>query len=222
MKNGSFKVIQLAFPIILIIVGLMWFLYNPGLVGGELHAPDFENGYSLYVRESHDLLFSRDEGFRVTPHTIWMITDENTKDTIYELCGDLISYREFFPERDVMAGTPEKFAYLPQIYFVTESYGYYIGIINWESYAGPGWNYLPIKNEIFGIPALRVWRADLSLKPDDEDLLDFLDTYHGADSVNREGSGGWYSTMPQAGFDALLSLLSGVDSTIAEVFATIE
>ena len=222
MKHAGFKRMQFVFPIILIVIGVLWFMYNPGPVGGELHAPDFENGYSLYVIEEHSQFYSRDEGVRASPHNVWLVTDESAKDAIYELCGRFIGYRVFSPDRDAAAIIPSIYEHLPQICIVTDEYGYWISLINWVNYAEGNADNPAIADEIYGAPLFHVRRFNLALKPDDEDTLSFLSNNRDSNTTDREGRSDWYSTMQKASYDALLTLLSSVDGTVAEVYAAVE
>jgi hypothetical protein len=185
-------------------------------IGGKLYAPDFESGFRLYVEEEHCIY---NNPYRPEPHSIWTVDDESVKDAVYRLCGDMKSLGTWDPGH-TLAGTPSFFWVLPQIYFVTESYGYKLGIFDWRNYrthVTTTWHYY---NEILALPMLSVYRIDLTQKADDEDTLDYIRGFYLPDSLNRnETRRGWISTMPRESFDELLNLLNSIDDTVAEVYA---
>lgn len=187
-------------------------------IGGKLYAPDFESGFRLYVEEEHCIY---NNPYRPEPHSIWTVDDESVKDAVYRLCGDMKSLGTWDPNH-TLAGTPGFFWVLPKAYFVTESYGYRIGIYDWRNYrthVTATWHYY---NEMLALSMLSVQRVDLTQKTDDEDTLDYIKNYHYLpDSSNSKAGRGWITTMPRENLTGLLSILNSIDDTVAEVYAAV-
>ena len=221
-KKLTYIRIIFVFSLILIIALLFVFL-QPKPTGGEIYAPDFKDGFSLYVEEEHSIYFSLHSPFIETPHTLWLVTDESVKTAVYNLCSNLERYREFLVGSDVMLGMPSVRDYLPKIFFETPLYGYTIEVINWRNYGDSTWDSMPIKVEMFDEPVLYVKRYDFSMRQKNEDTLGFFERYYGADSLNTEYEGlGWYSTLSQEQLDELLYLLSAIGTENAEIAKSIE
>jgi hypothetical protein len=189
------------------------------LVGGELYAPDFKDGFRLYVTESYIV---NHNPHSTTPHSTWTVTDEELKNAVYRLCRDIKSHIINDPGR-LPAGVPSFLRVSPQIIFITESYGYKIQSIDWQNFLQRDADSLGL-GELFGKPVLYIFRIDLTKKPADiENALGYIRSYTLPDSVNNSltnGYGnGWISTMPRGSFDELLSVLNTIDNSVAEVYA---
>ena len=189
------------------------------LVGGELYRPDFKSGFDLYIEESYDLLF-QERMFTETPHSIWLVSDENLKSTVLGLCLEIKQYRELEVIQDIMAGTPLMMRYFPRIYLDIGSFCYSIEALHWDTYSGDGWTYSPIRIELFNEPVLYIKRIDLLEKPEQDDSFIFAKRHSRGDSVNNYGGNGWYSTISQESLDKLLSLISNVNAENAEIVAS--
>jgi hypothetical protein len=188
---------------------------QPKPIGGKLYAPDFEDGFRLYVEEGYCIYYNPR---RSEPHSIWMVNDMSIKDDIYSLCGAMKSIRQWDPAH-TLAGTPSFFWVLPHIYFVTETYGYSISVVDWRNYRAHT-STRHFYGEFLGQPVLFVFCVDLTQKADDEDALDYIRSLYFQDSLNRSVAGrSWISMMPLESLDGLLSVLNSVDDTVAEVYA---
>jgi hypothetical protein len=191
------------------------------LVGGELFASDFKDGFRLYVTESYIINYNPNMTSSTTPHSTWMVTDEELKNAVYRLCRDIKSHIINDPVR-FLAGTPSFLRVSPQIIFITESYGYKMRSIDWRNYKERD-AYSMGLSDFFGEPVFYFSRIDLTKKPTDiEDALGYIKSYSHADSVNHSltnGYGaGWISTMPRKSFDELLNILNAIDNTVAGVY----
>jgi hypothetical protein len=214
MKRGLVATL-LSITAIVLSAFAAFLLIRPKPVGGELFAPDFRNGFHLYVVEEHIDYYNPDEE---TPHNTWTVIDEGTKDAVYQLFDDMKSYIEHDPAH-ILLGDPPMFWVLPETYFITESYGYRIRILDWRNYRREIYaEYMRI-SELYREPVLYVDRIDMALNTENEDYFDYLSGYIGQDSLNSAWYRGWISTMPRESFDELLSLLNSIDSTVAEVYS---
>jgi hypothetical protein len=217
--RNKVKLLIITLSLLLIICALaIWLIPNPTLIGGELYALDFKNGFDLYIEEGYSM--KRKSNFceyEIEPHSVWFATDENVKDSVYRICAEIEQYREYDPASDLMLGSPPFIQNLPRILLDTHSVGYMIQILNWDNYSGDAWAGFPIKNELYGNPVLLVSRCDLSSKADDESFLRFMDTNGEHYWSNTEwGFGWWYSIISQERLDDLLVLLNSIDSNNAE------
>lgn len=208
--------------LLVISVSVMILAVRPKLVGGELYNADFKNGFDLYIEERYSQLINSSGGPMETPHSIWLVSDEHLKSEILGLCKEIKSYREFKVVNDVMLGAVPRFSFFPEIYLDTGSFCYKIVILNWDNYSGSAWAYFPIRQELFNEPVLRVYRLDLSLKPESDDSYYFAKDYFGPDSINSKGGRGWYSTISQEHLDELLALASSIGDVNAEIVWTSE
>jgi hypothetical protein len=83
------------------------------LVGGELYAPDFANGFRLYVTEGYIVNYKNYYTNSTTPHSTWAVTDDELKNTVYRLCCDIESHIIINPGY-LLAGTPSFLRVLPR------------------------------------------------------------------------------------------------------------
>ncbi|MCL2126030.1 MAG: hypothetical protein FWH33_08615 [Oscillospiraceae bacterium] len=205
----------------LILVIIIWSLLQHRLKGGELFEPDFDNGFDLYIEERYTQYLVNNI-YEIDPHSLWLITNDDYKNSIYSICKTAVNYREFYLIHDVVFGTPYVFTYLPQIYFDTGTYVYRIQIVNWDNYVGSSWDSYSIKNEMADSPLLLIWRFDVSSMPADVFVYDYVRAESGRDSLNSEGGGGWYSTIPREKIDELHDLLAGIGNNVASEAAVID
>ena len=219
LRNRAKLLILIISLLLVLCAFLIWLALRPSLNGGELYSPDFKGGFDLYIEDSYIIKYSANN-FEAEPHSTWLVTEDQVKASIYGICKHIEVYREFDPASDIMLGTPPSFTYLPTIYIGTQSFGYIIEILNWSNYSNDSWKYFPIRSELYGSPVLRVFRYDLSQKPDDGSFVSFMDNCWGPDSMNTESGSGWYSVLTQSRLDELLILLSGIDSSNAELFSS--
>ena len=178
-------------------------------VGGELFTPDLENGVNIYIEEGY--FASVEEA-----HSVWSVSNEALREELLRLCGEIKQHRQFEKAGDIMLGAAEDFEYYPCIYLVTDAVCYRIEILNWENYSGNAWSGLPIRQELFGKPVLRMFRIDLSSASEDEPPYRFAKDFFGADTLNSKGGAGWYSTLPQESMDRLMELLRSIGTENAE------
>ena len=197
---------------IFVIILAVW----PKPEGGELFSADFKNGFDLYIEDSYALLINSDGWPFDSPHSIRRVAHERLKSEILKLCKEIASYRELDRSKDVMSGAA-RLRYHPRIYLDTGSYCYRIEIFNWDNYSGKAWADYPVRQERFGEPVLHVKRIDLSHKPESEASYSYAKNHGGPDSLNNEGSSGWYSIMSQEHMDELLSLVYSVGEKNAEI-----
>ena len=185
--------------------------------GGMLFAPDFKNGFDLYVEEVYSVSVSGTDrpAIQNEPHSLWQVSDPQVKETVYELCRQIRKYRQFDREKDIFYGAAGRTLY-PGIYLLTENYGYRIEIVNWENYSGEEWARLPIRKEMFGEPLLIVFRIDLSQLSGSDSLYSSLKNYFASDSLNDEYGIGWYSTLSRESLDRLLELVRKVGADNAK------
>lgn len=219
-KWYTHKAMLLVLPILLLfgVVMLIVLYWKPKPVGGEIFPPDLEDGVKIYVEEGYSLI-NTDGAYTApteSPHSIWLVSDENLNKEILKHCGEIKKYRQIEPVRDTMLGSADVYRAFPRIFLVADAFCYKIEILNWENFSGDAWSGFPIRRERFGKPTLRIFRIDLSSMPEGETPYDFAREYCGADSVNSEGGHGWYSMVSQQTMDELLSLLGGINTENAE------
>lgn len=203
-----------AILILFIVVTFVVFLFRHlRPTGGMLYAGDFRNGFELYVEEA--CTFSsvgENQPKRESPHSMWRVSDEKLKETVYDICRKIETYCEYDDAIHSFFGNPD-WEYYPRIYLITDSVCYRIEIVNWNNYPN---GTVPDLEKMYGKPLLRVYRIDLSLKPESDSLYDFVKNYFGPDTMNRENKWGWYSTLSQKGQDQLLKLVQSVGAGNAE------
>lgn len=186
------------------------------LKGGELFAPDLENGVCVYVEEGYTKEAVAAGAYTGPPHSLWKITDEDMIQEIMGLCGKIRQYRQFEKASDIMLG-PFEYVYLPQLYLITDEICYKIEILNWDFLMGHAWSGLRIRQELPGEPVMHVYRIDLSSYQDDKAPYIFAREYDFSDSVNSESGLGWYSTLSPENMDRLLALLQNIGNENAEI-----
>ncbi len=185
------------------------------LTGGELYAPDFDDGYEVYVEER----FTRWED---ATHTLWRAEDDSYKEELYQLCTQLQCYRERGCDSDgnrtgdsqSLVGTFDEM--LPSIYFVTEKYGYAVIPLNWSDKTLRTLDGLLLE-ELGEQPCFVVHRVDLDEKPSSLSALDYTrffpynDMYE-RDSLNGENGYGWISLLSPENYEEWLDLLDSAGS----------
>lgn len=193
-------------------------MLNSKPVGGKIFTPDFENGVEVYVLEGHFSYFDDSRNFQVTPHSLWLVSDESLEEEILTLCEEGRQYREFEAVTDVMLGCPPVMEALPSLYLVADTFSYQITIRDWESYSINQrlFSSEPVYEELSGKPVMRVSRIDMSSLPEDETPLDYVSGYNEPDSLNQEGGRGWYSTISRESMRKLMALLKSVGAENAE------
>lgn len=182
---------------------------EPELVGGEISTSDFEDGVEIYIEEGY--------ATTKTPHSIWLVSDEDLVKEILSLCGSVKQYRQVEKSSDIMYGAAGDFEYLPRIYLVTDAICYSVEILNWKNYSGSEWFNFPIRQERSGEPTMHIFRLDLSLMPENKTPYSFAKEYFASDTMNSESGVGWFSTMPQESMDELLSLLWSIGTENAVI-----
>ncbi len=176
------------------------------LTGGELYAPDFEDGYEIYVEESYTL------GEEAT-HTLWRVTDDILKEEIYSMGSQIQCYRERSGD-SMMYGTGE---ILPCVYFVTENYGYSICPMNWSEKTLATTQHI-IREELDDGPCFLVYRVALEDKPSSLSSLEYTrlcymtESDSAQDSLNGDSGYGWFSVLPQDEYDEWIQLLESAGS----------
>lgn len=216
-RNTRFDYLHPLLVVMLVMVLLLVVAQTlrPKLIGGELYPPDFTNGFNLYIEESYVLQFSFSQSlFTETPHSVWLVSDEVLKSSVFEFCREIKVYRELDVVEDIMLGTPSEISYFPRIYFDTGLYCYIIEILNWDNYASDSWAWYPIRVEHFNKPVVYLQRIDLSHQLESESSYVYGKNYIGPDSVNSDGWG-WYSTISQKHLDELLFLIRSVSDETA-------
>lgn len=204
--------------VILILLVVFWLKIpygNSQPTGGELFAPDFKDGFVLYIEEGYSLSVSGSGTQTEVPHSVWQISDESLKSKILDLCSNIESYRQFQAISDIVYGSGDV-AYYPRIYLCAHSFCYRIEVLNWENFSGSTWVGYPIREEMFGEPVLHIYRIDLSLMTGSENPFVFSKDYFQPDSVNSEGGRGWYSIMSQESMNQLLNLIRSIGAENAE------
>ena len=144
--RNKVELLIITLSLLLIICALaIWLIPNPTLIGGELYALDFKNGFDLYIEEGYSMkLKSNFYEYEIEPHSVWFATDENVKDSVYRICAEIEQYREYDPASDLMLGSPPFIQNLLRILLDTHSVGYMIQILNWDNYSGDAWAGFPL------------------------------------------------------------------------------
>ncbi len=180
------------------------------LTGGELYAPDFDNGFEVYVEEG----YLPEEG---TTHILWRAEDDFYKKELYQVGAQLQCYRERSPNnydwQTLFGGTAE---ILPSVYFITEKYGYAVIPLNWDD------SHLRmldgiLMEELEEQPCFVVYRVDLSEKPSSLSALEYTRFYphnhsYVPDSLNGEDGIGWISLLPPENYEEWNALLDSAGS----------
>lgn len=218
------------FPVILTVAliavaaAVLYFVLRPKPTGGELYAPDFDGGFEVYVLEGYrSETFRGDQGWEFInePHDLWKVTDENTKNQIYELCRQVESVRQV-SAYDTWIGRGEIMQYGPVSWIDTGDFCYNFEYIE-ASDDNPA--YSTMCDEIAENAALLTFkRVDMSSNTEGEAAYD----YYGPDFMD-DGSGivekmtfGWYSTMSEDTYAELRALIDGLDNTNAQVVKSYE
>lgn len=181
-------------------------------IGGEIYTPDLRKDVKVYVLGGYTNIAQSPLDDYISPHSEWLVTDENLSARILKTCSEIRSYKEG-SRYDVLFGREPVMEYYPQICLAAGNVYYFIHIINWEWYDGK----VPdntIYAEMFGKPLLHVFRYEAAEQPEENDLFN---AFHGKDSLNTDDFvQGWYSVLPQKQLDALMDLLYSVGAENAQ------
>lgn len=152
-------------------------LKNCRMILEEPFSESYETG-----REAHDFL---------------EIDDASAQKSLSLICSGIKKYRQYFSITDTMLGD-DVYRFNPRLYLIADKVGYRIEAINWENYEStPLWK-APISLQKFNEPVFYLFRIKRPEKLSDSEFLEYMNRYHGPDSMNSEGGHGWYSRISGA------------------------